>query len=493
MKTPAAFLRLVSAAALAATVALPAAAQVDLTRFVWIGDSLGAGFSANCLTKRVQVDSPSAIIARANGVADFQQPIINDPGLGNCMVLTSLAPSFGYEAGNGTPANLALPRPYNNLSIPGCAIGDMLRATTAANRGGCSALIDLILRNSSLNLGSEVDQALALNPTFVVLENAGNDYLGAVTSGTVIDGVTVTPLASFTTDINAALAKLKAKVPNGVVTGVADVTSLPFTTTLPPFLTSGGKLVLVGGAPIPLLGPKGCPTGVTACPIPATTIVTLNAAGYLPSGFGIPCAVAPTLPNCNKPLPASAIDATHPGALIYAADVAFLKQRGADYNAAIKAAAAVNGYKYYDLNDLLLRLKAGFDYGGATINASFLTGGAFSYDGVHPTPIGYAIWADDMVKFINANFPGSNLKEPDLSVYIFAGGTAGGLSGPFTGSYAWAPMNDAEKAMAIEQIFTLDFASRLAAMFSFSKPALVQGDSGLVPRIEPHRRGVENQ
>ena len=93
---------------------------------------------------------------------------------------------------------------------------------------------------------------------------------------------------------------------------------------------------------------------------------------------------------------------------------------------------------------------------------------------------------------MNANFPGSNLKEPDLSVYIFAGGTAGGLSGPFTGSYAWAPMNDAEKAMAIEQIFTLDFASKLAAMFSFPKPALVQGDSGLVPRIEPHHRGVEN-
>jgi len=129
MKTPAAFLRLVSAAALAATVALPAAAQVDLTRFVWIGDSLGAGFSANCLTKRVQVDSPSAIIARANGVADFQQPIINDPGLGNCMILTSLAPSFGGEAGNGTPANLALPRPYNNLSVPGCKVGDTQTGT----------------------------------------------------------------------------------------------------------------------------------------------------------------------------------------------------------------------------------------------------------------------------------------------------------------------------------------------------------------------------
>ncbi len=493
MKTPTAFLRLVSSAVLAAAVARRAAAQVDLTRIAFVGVSEGAGFSSGCLTKRVQVDSPIAIIARTAGVADFQQPIVNDPGLGKCMVLTSLAPSFGAEAGNGTPANLALPRPYNNLSIPGCAIGDMVRATTGAEAspGACRSFIDLVLRNSALHIGSPIAQAVALNPTFVFLENVGNDYLGAVLSGTVIDGVTVTPLASFTADINTALTTLKNKQPKGIVFGVADVTSIPFATTLPPFLTSGGKLVLnpATGAPIPLLGPKGCPTGVPACPIPANTIVTLNAAAYLPSGFGIPCAVAP-LPNCNKPLPAAALDATHPGALIYAADVAFLKQRGADYNTAIKAAATASGYKYYDVNDFLLRLKAGFDLGGATVSASYLTGGAFSYDGFHLTPIGYALLADDVIQFMNANFA-AGLPRVDLSTYLFAGGTNGGLSGPFTGSYVWAPMNDAEKATAIEQIFTLDFASRLASMYSFAKPVLVQGDGGQAPRVEPHHRGIE--
>jgi len=491
MKTPAAFLRLVSAAALSAAVALPAAAQVDLTRFVWLGDSEGAGFSSGCLTKRVQVDSPSAVIARANNVADFQQPIVNDPGLGKCMVLTSLAPSFGAEAGTGTPANLALPRPYNNLSIPGCAIGDMVRASTAADTSGsCASFIDLVLRNAALHIGPMVDQAVAESPTFVVLENAGNDYLGAVLSGTVIDGVTVTPVAPFTADYNTALSKLAAKQPLGIVTGVADVTSIPFATTLPPFLTSGGKLVLnpATGAPIPLLGPKGCPTGVPACPIPANTLVTLNAAAYLPSGFGIPCAVAPTLPNCNKPLPAAAIDAAHPGALIYAADVAFLKQRGAAYNAAIKAAAAASGYKYYDLDQFLLKLKAGIDLGGATVNASFLTGGAFSYDGFHLTPIGYALFADDVIKFINANFAGANLKEPDLSVYLFKGGTNGGLSGS---NALYVPLNGEDFERAVQGIFTLDFARQLASMFPLSKPALVQGDGGQIRRVEPHHRGIE--
>jgi hypothetical protein len=489
MKTHTSLLRLVFSVALAAAVALPAAAQVDLTRIAFVGDSEGAGFSSGCLTKRVQVDSPIAIIARTAGVADFQQPIVNDPGAGKCMVLTSLAPSFGYEAGTGTPANLALPRPYNNLSIPGCAIGDMVRATTASQTSGgaCASFIDLVLRNSALHLGSPIDQAVALNPTFVFLENVGNDYLGALLTGTVIEGVTVTPIANFNADINTALTTLKNKQPKGIVFGVADITSIPFATTLPPFLTSGGKLVLdPAGHPIPLLGPKNCLGGAPACPIPANTIVTLNAAAYLPSGFGIPCAVAP-LPNCNKPLPASAIDAAHPGALIYAADVAFLKSRFAAYNLAIQQAATATGYKFYDVNDFLLRLKAGFDIGGATINAAFLTGGAFSYDGFHLTPIGYALLADDVIQFMNANF-GSTIPRVNLSTYLFNGGTNGGLSGS---SATYAPLNGDEFERAVEGIFTPDFAHQLASMIAFPKPALVQGDDGQAPRLEPHHRAFD--
>ena len=487
MKTPNTLFRRLLLPALALAIALPAAAQVDFTRLVWIGDSVGAGVSAGCLTKRVQVDSIGAILARTNGNQDFQQPIINDPGQGGCMVLTSLAPSFSNEPSTGTPANLALPRPYNNLAIGGCAIHEMLYATSGADKGQCSAIIDLVLRNSTFHIGSQVDQAISLAPTFVVLENLGNDYLGAVTSGTILDGVTMTPVANFTADTNAAIAKLAARQPKGVAFGVVDITNIPFTTTLPPYVTSGGKLVLDStGKPIPLLGPKGCATGVTACAIPNTTLVTLNAAGYLPSGFGIPCAVAPTLPNCGKPLPASAIDASHPGALIYAADVATLKQRGADYNAATKAAAAANGYKFYDPNDLLLRLKSGINFGGVTISTSYLTGGASSYDGVHLTPTGYAIIADDLSQFINANFPGASLNRVAMSTYIFAGGTNGGLSGPYTNPYAWAPITDAEKAEAIEQIFTLDFASRLAAMFPPRRGVAVA--PGPSEPVEHHRQ-----
>ena len=129
-------------------------------------------------------------------------------------------------------------------------------------------------------------------------------------------------------------------------------------------------------------------------------------------------------------------------------------------------------------------MKAGFDFGGTTVNAAFLTGGIFSYDGFHMTPIGYAILADDLTKFINANFPNANLKEPDLSVYLYQGGTAGGLAGGVVTPYAWAPMTDAEKAYAIEQIFTPDFARDLAAMIPAHRATVTAGPAAPAQRLE---------
>ncbi len=88
------------------------------------------------------------------------------------------------------------------------------------------------------------------------------------------------------------------------------------------------------------------------------------------------------------------------------------------------------------------------------------------------------------MKFINANFQNANLKEPDLSVYLYAGGTAGGLSGPYTQPYVWAPLNDAEKATAIEQIFTPDFARQLAAMIAPHRAFVTAGPAEPAHRLE---------
>jgi hypothetical protein len=58
------------------------------------------------------------------------------------------------------------------------------------------------------------------------------------------------------------------------------------------------------------------------------------------------------------------------------------------------------------------------------VNAAFLSGG-ISYDGVHPTSLGYAVWADEMVRFINANY-GTTIPRVDISGYLFSGNSSQG-------------------------------------------------------------------
>ncbi|HQT93371.1 MAG TPA: hypothetical protein PK435_01950, partial [Thermoanaerobaculaceae bacterium] len=59
--------------------------------------------------------------------------------------------------------------------------------------------------------------------------------------------------------------------------------------------------------------------------------------------------------------------------------------------------------------------------GGIKLTSDFLTGGIFSYDGVHPQSLGYAIIANEWIKVINAGF-GTKLPEVSLRPFLDGGG-----------------------------------------------------------------------
>jgi hypothetical protein len=84
--------------------------------------------------------------------------------------------------------------------VPGFKIADV--SDTLTDGGGAA---DLILRGK----GSQVTQALSLNPTFITLGIIGNDILPAVGAGFLLDNVTATPLAVYTSKYNSVAASLK--------------------------------------------------------------------------------------------------------------------------------------------------------------------------------------------------------------------------------------------------------------------------------------------
>lgn len=88
------------------------------------------------------------------------------------------------------------------------------------------------------------------------------------------------------------------------------------------------------------------------------------------------------------------------------------------YNVTIKAAATSKGLAFMDAVAVMNQLQTGIRYGNFTMNAGFVSGGAFSLDGVHPTAKGQALIANKFLEAINAQY-GSTFKMLDLATFPF--------------------------------------------------------------------------
>lgn len=410
-----------------------AAAQsgsADLSRYVAIGDSLGAGFMSGGLVADVQRHSyPALIYQQANGsLSGFELPTVSPPGIPSVLQLSSLSPLIiRPAAGLGTPTNLTLPRPYSNLCVPGATVDDILNTVT--DGGG---LHDLILRG----LGTQLQQALVQQPTFVTLW-VNNDALGAAVSGVVIENVTLTSRAAFEARFRAVTGAVAASGAKMALATISDVTTIPFVTTIPPVVVNPAtnQPVLIGGSVVPLIGPEG-PL------VPGRDFVLLSASSELARGDGIPAALG----GSGRPLTNFAV--------LSGAEAAVISERVREFNQIIRAVATETGSALVDINATFAQTAAeGINIGGIDYTIDFLAGGIFGLDGVHPTPLGYAVTANIWIDAINQTF-GNDIPPVDLFPYVFGPFGSLGTGYPTTGSFIFTP-----KAMR-ELEFSLGIPSR---------------------------------
>ncbi|HEX4440379.1 MAG TPA: SGNH/GDSL hydrolase family protein [Thermoanaerobaculia bacterium] len=438
MKRSQAFLALVATLAL---LAASAAAAQAFDKYVALGDSLAAGYQSNCLVQRNQIHSAPADLAAAIGITDFEQPLVQEIPLTNPLVgQPCLYPMFMPPASfsivpvsqMGPPLNVNLPRPYDNLGMPGANVIDLTAVKHGDPTGsGIEQIAALVLRNVT---GSPFDGMSAIDEANLNLASSSgaklltigignNDVLGAATSGVVIDGVTLTTVADFT----AAYQALISAVAPGVMiarSNIPDVTALPFTTTIPPVLVdpTTRQPVVIGGSLVPLLGEGDAAFPCTpappdsGCPLPQGSLVLLPASALLAGGTGIPVAAGGNgqpLPH-GKFVPPSTVV---PGFVLYPDEVALLQDRVNAYNGVI---AAADSGPLVDAHAILQDVNAhGYEIGGVTLTSAFLTGGVFAYDGVHLTWAGYAILADYFVLAINAQ-AGTDIPRVDVASTLFA-------------------------------------------------------------------------
>lgn len=385
-------------------VAGPALAQdtgsADFSRFVALGDSLTHGFTNGGVVQTVQVNSVPAIIARQAGVTDFEQPTISPPGIAPLLRIQNLAPPVIVpRPGAGAPTNLNLARPYNNLAVSGFDARDILVTRTG------NPLIDITLRG----LGTALEQAVALQPTLAYLWIGNNDVLGAATSGIVLEGVTITPPGQFEMDLRAIAGAVAAQGADLIMVNIPSVTAIPFVTTLPAVVAdpvTGQPVRDPAGNLIPLLGPDG--------PLnPAVDRVLLSASEELAVGRGLPPQLGGTGPLSNS-------------AVLSGAELGVINARVQTFNNIIATVANDLGATLFDVNGFFDDIVAnGYRVGGIELTTDFLTGGIFSYDGVHPTPLGYAVVANEIIGAINDGF-GADIPPVDLNPFLFGPAGSGG-------------------------------------------------------------------
>ncbi len=353
-----------------------------------LGDSLTAGFQDGGLVDYYQRVSFPALLAKNAGVDNFALPLISPPGIPPLLQLFVSSSGQVYVApcssSYGVPENLYYNGIYNNLGVPGATTHDMV---ATISDGGFH---DIILRG----LGTQLQLGVAANPKLITLWIGNNDVLGAVLHGKVVEGQTITPLNQFTANMTTIVGALAthtgAKI---VMVSIPKVDLIPFTTYIKPYIEVQGQKVY-------LIGPKGTLTDQDR--------VLLTAQEYLAQGYGIP----KQLGGNGQPLPDEVVLDSHERAVI--------EERVSQFNSVISQLASQFNIPVLDINELLEKASSeGIVVGGVRLTSQYLTGGIFSLDGVHPSTIGYALVANELIKLMNESF-GWNMPLIDISQFLWS-------------------------------------------------------------------------
>jgi lysophospholipase L1-like esterase len=448
--------------------AAPAVAQVDFSNYVALGDSMTVGFASASMMTWYQDRSYPAVLAQQAGVDDFEQPYISEPGIGPIFELVSLAPvpviaPVGLVP--GLPTNAEYLGIYNNLGIPTATLYDMIFQTgdiTNLLQGNFDTVFfDIVLRNG---INTALEQAIGAQPTFMTVWIGSNDVLSAVLAATPIDGITMTPVDIFAGLYGNAVGALNTTTAADIVLiNVPYVTEIPFTTSVDPYvdIPGLGRWYLMAD------------TG----PLTDDDFLTLGAGALIALGYGLPGGT-PLPDNMN-------LFTGDPGVVLRAAEVEMINAQVDGFNAAIDQTAAAFGYPVFDVNALFADLASGAYvpmYGGTTLSTEFLLGGIFSYDGIHPQHIGYALLADELIQFINAEY-GSEIPRVDMAQVLFEGDWQSPAVSP---AKAKETIMSAEAFQRLYELFPpkLDQAPRIRRP-SVDRPEFSGRDLRRKPAIQP--------
>ncbi len=416
--------------------------SADFTKYVALGNSLTAGYTDGAVYKEGQLNSYPRMLAEQFALAgggELKTPYVADE-IGNngqneakyVLVINPATSSAAPVRATGTATSLSenlSTTLYNHLGIPGARAVDATLPAALYTNPFLTRLVGPASTRSMLSM------ALENKPTFFTYWLGANDVLLWTTAGgagnvqsapntLALPGELSHPgfIANF---VGTALDSLTKNGAKGLVSNIPDVTTLPFFTTVPvkciPLsdtntinaLNAGyaaynagipataAKIVFTLGANAPVIADPNAPLGLRQAT--SSDLICLTASSFL----GKPTPNAKVY-GLSEPLPDNLV--------LDNSEIALANDVTSKANIAIKQLADAKGLAFFDASEYLKTVKSGILWNGAKVTTTFVTGGAFSLDGVHPTPRGYALIANQMILAINGKY-GSTIPMVEVNKY----------------------------------------------------------------------------
>ena len=399
------------------------AGSVDFTRYIAVGNSLTSGYSDGGLYNEAQATSYPAILAQqfgktGKGPASFVQPSFEAGKEGGSAYLKlllvngALAPVQPTQANNfldekvaftGTAlpggAQLAAytgPQP-DNLGVPGISVLSSVSALTGglAPYGSINPFYERLLTAAEKPSKDYVTYIGQKSTSFFTCWMGNNDVLTYAAAGGVASPTN--PFSNLTDTTRFGIgyrAILGTLAKNGTVPGVAanipNVTNIPYFTTVTVAAVAAAFKAGNAASPGVFITASGTPTTVRLAT--SADLLTLTAQSYIAAtGAG-------TLPT--NPLPNQYV--------LDAAEISSVVSRTTQLNAIIAKTARQNKVALADMNAFFTSIaQQGVVTNAVNNTATFASGNLFSLDGVHPTPRGYAVIANEFIRIINSNYGAS--------------------------------------------------------------------------------------
>lgn len=398
----------------------PSKGTADFSRYIAVGNSLTSGYADGGLYLEGQQNSyPEMIAAQMKTVGGgafyssfFNANQANGSGykiLSGFKGANPVITDVPQQAVRGQVAipdfgNVVLFTKYtgelNNYGVPGIKLG----VITYAPYGNLNGYYERLLPgNAGTNTTAYLDFVTAKPFTFFSMWLGNNDILGYATTGGASLADAPTPKATFAALYNLAASRMTASGAKGVVATIPDILSTPFfnTVTLPVLLAT----VQASAPTVTTLYVKTGAGATRAATTQDHFVLTLSSAGVIgvPNGAGLPYGLHPGNPIESK-------------WLLDPEEAAIVNDYVDAYNITIKSVAAAKGLAVVDAYALLKSYGAGRVVNGATVSAAFITGNLFSLDGIHLTPLGYSIVANEFIRAINDKY-GSSIPIVDVTKY----------------------------------------------------------------------------